>query len=75
MKSGMLLTELPSELTNIVQAERRAEKNDIGVSRGGRTTKIHARVDAAGFPLQIELTPGSTHDGQSGSSFDRNAQQ
>ena len=25
-----------------------AEKNDIGVSRGGRTTKIHTRVDAAG---------------------------
>jgi transposase len=32
------------------------------MSRGGRTTKIHARVDAKGRPVQIELTPGNIHD-------------
>jgi len=32
------------------------------VSRGGRTTKIHARVDARGRPIQIEVTAGNVHD-------------
>ena len=36
--------------------------NAIGVSRGGRTTKLHARVDSEGRPLQIELSAGNVHD-------------
>lgn len=32
------------------------------MSRGGHTTKIHARVDAQGRPVQIEVTPGNIHD-------------
>ena len=34
----------------------------LGRSKGGFTTKIHARVDALGNPLQFIVTPGQTHD-------------
>lgn len=32
------------------------------ISRGGRTTKIHALVDVLGRPLRLALTPGNTSD-------------
>ena len=34
----------------------------MGRSRGGLTTKIHARVDGQGRPIQILITPGQAHD-------------
>jgi transposase len=34
----------------------------VGRSRGGLTTKIHARVDCQGRPLQLLITPGQAHD-------------
>ena len=34
----------------------------IGVSRGGRSTKIHAVVDALGNPIEVLLTTGNTND-------------
>lgn len=34
----------------------------IGISRGGKTTKIHATVDALGYPLHVQLTGGNVHD-------------
>lgn len=34
----------------------------IGVSRGGGSTKIHAAVDALGYPIAILLTTGNTAD-------------
>ena len=34
----------------------------IGVSRGGRTTEIHALVDLLGRPLRLVLTAGNTSD-------------
>jgi hypothetical protein len=38
----------------------------IGRSRGGLTTKIHARVDAAnGVPIVIKLSERQAHDGRS----------
>ena len=37
-------------------------RNAIGQSVAGRTTKIHARVDANGRPLQIHVTSGQVHD-------------
>lgn len=40
----------------------RQKKNAIGKSRGGLTTKIHARVDALGNLLQFILTRGEAHD-------------
>ena len=34
----------------------------MGRSRGGLTTKIHARVDAKGRPVRLLITPGNDHD-------------
>ena len=34
----------------------------IGISRGGRSTKIHAVVDALGNPLHIQLSAGNVND-------------
>src|SRR5512139_2663002 len=43
----------------------REEKNQaIGISRGGRTTKIHAIVDSKGRPLNFTVTGGQVHDSQ-----------
>jgi hypothetical protein len=42
--------------------QRGARANAIGISRGGRTTKIHALVDVLGRPLRLVLTPGNTSD-------------
>jgi transposase len=35
---------------------------DMGRSRGGLTSKIHAVVDANGLPVHLALTPGEAHD-------------
>ena len=35
----------------------------LGRSRGGFTTRLHARCDAQGRPPGFVLTPGQTHDG------------
>jgi len=42
--------------------KRGAAAQAIGRSRGGRTTKIHAVVDAAGRPIALEVTPGQVGD-------------
>ena len=43
--------------------EDRTQANQcIGVSRGGRSTKIHAVVDALGNPIEVMLTTGNTCD-------------
>lgn len=42
--------------------KRGAEAQAIGRSRGGRTTKIHAIVDAHERPIAIEVTPGHLGD-------------
>ncbi len=34
----------------------------LNLTRGGFTTKLHARCDAKGRPLGFILTPGQTHD-------------
>ena len=34
----------------------------VGRSRGGLTTKIHARVDAKGRPIRLLILPGNDHD-------------
>jgi transposase len=36
----------------------------LGRSRGGFSTKIHARCDGKGRPIGFALTPGQTHDNQ-----------
>ncbi|MFZ0693640.1 MAG: IS5 family transposase [Alphaproteobacteria bacterium] len=57
--------------STIVKAHRAAsgakggEKNQaIGISRGGRSTKIHAIVDGKGRPLNFIVTGGQVHDSQ-----------
>ena len=43
----------------------RSKKNgaqEIGRSRGGPSTKIHAVVDALGNPVKLALSPGQTHE-------------
>ena len=42
--------------------KRGARANAIGISRGGRTTKIHPLVDGLGRPFRLVLTPGNTSD-------------
>jgi len=42
--------------------KRGARANAIGISRGGRTTKIHALVDVLGRPLRLVPTAGNTSD-------------
>ncbi|WP_156130327.1 IS5 family transposase [Paenibacillus durus] len=43
-------------------AENAETNQEIGLSRGGRNTKIHAVVDALGNPVRLFLTPGNIHD-------------
>ena len=43
-------------------AEKAETNQDIGLSRGGRNTKIHAVVDALGNPVKLHLTPGNVND-------------
>lgn len=43
--------------------KNRIEQNLGGISRRGRSTKIHAVVDGLGYPLVLELTGGQVHDG------------
>ena len=38
------------------------ERNALGRSRGGFSTKINARTNAEGLPIGIEITPGQIHD-------------
>jgi len=38
------------------------KQQDMGRSRGGLTSKIHAVVDADGLPVRVGLTPGQAHD-------------
>lgn len=41
---------------------RIGEERAIGVSRGGKTTKIHMSVDANGNPVDFIITGGEVHD-------------
>jgi transposase len=42
--------------------KRGAHAQAIGISRGGRNTKLHAITDAQGRPLAFHLTPGQAAD-------------
>ncbi|MBB1493401.1 IS5 family transposase [Paracoccus sp. MC1854] len=42
--------------------KRGTPRQGFGRSRGGFTTKIHLRVNSAGLPMRIEITPGQTSD-------------
>ncbi len=53
--------ETPSQKSSAVWAKTQVNQC-IGVSRGDRSTKIHAAVDALGNPIAIMLTTGNTPD-------------
>ena len=38
------------------------KKQDIGLSRGGKNTKIHALVEGLGNPVRLIFTGGEVHD-------------
>jgi transposase len=40
----------------------RNQRQSMGRSRGGLTSKIHAVVDSNGLPVRLALSPGETHD-------------
>ncbi len=42
--------------------EKKLGNKAVGVSRGGRNTKIHTLVDGLGNPLAFLLSPGNEHD-------------
>jgi transposase len=46
------------------RGKRGEQKQAIGISRGGRSTKIHAIVDSKGRPLNFTVTGGQVHDSQ-----------
>jgi len=41
---------------------KRTARSDVGRSRGGLTTKIHAVVDGKGLPIRVALSAGQEHD-------------
>ena len=43
-------------------AGEKSENKALGISRGGRTTKIHALVDGLGNPLAFLFSSGNDHD-------------
>ena len=42
--------------------ERFGKNQCIGITRGGRNTKIHVVVDALGNPIHVQLSSGDIHD-------------
>jgi IS5 family transposase len=42
--------------------KRGIQRNALGRSRGGFSTKINARGNAEGLPIAIVITPGQAHD-------------
>ena len=47
-----------------VWGKKGALEEGIGRSRGGRTSKVHAAVDAKGRPLRLAVSGGQLHDSQ-----------
>ena len=43
-------------------SKREARTHAIGISRGGRTTKVYALMDVIGRPLRLFLVSGKTSD-------------
>ncbi|KAI4453502.1 peptidyl-prolyl cis-trans isomerase-related [Holotrichia oblita] len=49
-----------------MSADEMIKKQDIGLSRGGKNTKIHALVDGLGNPILLIFTGGEVHDSKEG---------
>ena len=46
----------------LVSEQKRGTPNEIGHSRGGVSTKIHAVVDSYGYPLYFMISEGQRSD-------------
>ena len=55
-------TQLPARYIKVPTVGKKAENKAIGMSRGGRNTKIHTLVDGLGNPLAFLLSSGADHD-------------
>ncbi len=49
-----------------IAAEDMRTIQDIGVSRGGKNTKIHALVEGLGYPVRLIFTGGEVNDSKMG---------
>lgn len=55
--------DVPQIDPKVDEKRERFEKNQcVGITRGGRNTKIHAVVDALGNPIHVQLSSGDVHD-------------
>ena len=52
----------PVKYTKAPMAGEKTENKAIGVSKGGRNTKVHTLVDGLGNPIAFLLSPGNDHD-------------
>ena len=68
-ESYMLDSSIVRAHQDAAGARKQLGPQAIGRSRGGPTTKIHAVVDALGYPVRVLLTPGQTHDVTQASAF------
>ena len=55
-------TPLPARCIKEPTVGKKSENKAVGVSRGGRNTKIHTLVDGLGNPLAFLLSSGNDHD-------------
>jgi len=51
-----------SRPTSTVQVQKKGAPNEIGHSRGGASSKIHAAVDTYGYPVCLMLSEGQRSD-------------
>jgi len=42
--------------------KRGPERDALGRSRGGFSTKVNARTNSEGLPIGVVITPGQAHD-------------
>ena len=56
------LTPLPARCIKAPTVGKKSGDKAVGVSRGGRNTKIHTLVDGLGNPLAFLLSSGNDHD-------------
>ena len=56
------LTLHPARCIKAPMVGKKTENKAVGMSRGGRNTKIHTLVDGLGNPLAFVLSSGRDHD-------------
>ena len=56
------LIQLHARYIKVPTVGKKSGNKAVGISRGGRNTKIHALVDGLGNPLAFMLSSGNDHD-------------